>query len=234
MEVIFKYTISLCNSSFCCRLKKESRCPIFKDKWPFYEACGTFINQLEERGRLDAFLDLIKADTDNINRRSDLEDIVRNLAEVDKVMRMNYLKSMSADRYEVFYWEAIKCCLPLRQDMPGGHEQVILEFDPTRIALLATQMRHGKQVVLKLPNNKDNKDKKDKDKKKGNVVKKPENAKGNVVKKVLKGGKTGKKSSKTVAAADDEKNDNENANQPNHDAPQPVPNALLIASFIGK
>ncbi len=61
-------------------LKFESKCQIYKDKWPYYEAAFTFMNQAQLAGRWSTFEKFVAANVDNLNRRGTIEDIVADLA----------------------------------------------------------------------------------------------------------------------------------------------------------
>ena len=91
------------------------------------------------------------------------------MAAMDSCIRTSYLKSLSSHRFDIVWWEAMKCVLPLRADFDGPlgdedesqagdlagepreHECLFSEYDEDRIKLIATEMDMGKTVSLKMP-----------------------------------------------------------------------------------
>ena len=69
--------------------------------------------------------------------------------EMDKTLRLNFSSSMSAARYDNWWWTLMKCILPLRSCVAGTTMFTTLA-DVKNIALLKTDMRNGKTVTLKL------------------------------------------------------------------------------------
>ena len=132
-----------------------SKCKIFAGRWDFFQATQTFRNEVEDKGRWGQFQELLKH-VRNRGVEVELETMVRNMAEVDKQLRKHFDTSMPKPRYELFWWEAIKCCLPLSKAYPGH----LMMFDKHGkrmdevIALVGTVMGRGKQIAVRLPKQK--------------------------------------------------------------------------------
>ena len=125
-------------------------------EWKFYDATGVLINQLGDD--LEPFLVWIGKTVSNRSRgdRISLPDIVRNVQEFDKILRMNYKDkaSFSDTRYKALWYSCMMTCLPLA-DRPEFAQQrlIFTEYNARTRAImhrLAEAMPEGKSVVLKI------------------------------------------------------------------------------------
>ncbi len=180
--------------------------------FPFYAAAGTLINRLTEAKRLDEFLTFCNTYVDNRARgQTSVSEIIRNISAVEKNLRTSYKQNttMSDERYWNLWWEAVKCCVPLRDDEPQFADCLWIfkdHCDATEkvIDRLSVLMPEGKHVLLKI-----NRSKKKAEKKRAKAKKaaataalkktKKENASANIADK--SGGKKVKKPTKAQKAA---------------------------------
>ena len=122
----------------------------FANNWPLYSKLGSFLNNLEESGREQEFQQILRSYYDTSGNDVSLESVFRNCHEMDVTLTKHYKSSLPPARFEMVWWEGIKCCMPLHA--LSGHRLCLTthEGNSAAIGRLAQNMRNGKAVPLKL------------------------------------------------------------------------------------
>ncbi len=195
------------------------------DGWQAYEACGLLANQLKHGnpnagapppgGGYEAVVRWINASVNNRARPSTLSvfDCIRNMAAMDTLLRVNYQSktSFSQTRFDIFWYECIKCCIPISESVEQDHVLIFTEFSERMKRLrerLSTPLPDGRSVLVKLKHQKIQKENK-KDKVEKKVVKK----KATIPPAATKTETAVKKRGKAGKAGQASKNNNEDATE---------------------
>ena len=131
-------------------LRNHSKSDEFGSRWEYFDKLGTFIKQTEESGRLEEFKKYLSTSVGQPTKSSvDLETMARNMAKLDSLMRTKYHSTLSEERFELCWWELVKCCLPPAH--PDQDEQMLLDsLLPPELSHIATPMNNGKKVRVKV------------------------------------------------------------------------------------
>ena len=122
----------------------------FANNWPLYSKLRSFLNNLGESGREQEFQQILRSYYDTSGNDVSLESVFRNCHEMDVTLTKHYKSSLPPARFEMVWWEGIKCCMPLHA--LSGHRLCLTahEGNSAAIGRLAQNMRNGKAVPLKL------------------------------------------------------------------------------------
>ena len=127
-------------------MKKTAKSQLYGQDWDWYREVGLFMNNCGMMEKLEEF---IKEYVTTFERASDVPAIMRNMYEADVLFRTNFAGSMNAERYNIWWWEVMKCVLPIRQELMPECKLVVPEYSPTKLKMLLTEMGNGKVVALK-------------------------------------------------------------------------------------
>ena len=129
---------------------KDQKNTHFSENWTFYVALGSFLNDITADGTFYEFLHVLKMFYNNAGRKISLESCFRNVHKAHLIVKDAYSTSLPKRRYDILWWESIKSLMPLH-----GLSDHRMAFDThegvtKKLELLATDMRNGKKVQLKL------------------------------------------------------------------------------------
>ena len=129
---------------------RVAKCPHFSLNWGLYSDLGVYLNSLKTTGKLTEFQNVLKRYFNNVSRPMTLDAMFRNLKYANDMIIANYTTTMSATRFDQFWWELAKCCMPLHH--VSEHMCCLQAHDgPAQkmVSSLAISMSAGRVVAMK-------------------------------------------------------------------------------------